>query len=507
MKSTDLNAEWSVNLSETDSRTMSALEVVESFKRGEMAEAYVWREGMDDWKPLLEVSELATLIQEATQVRTAMVSAKPASAPRATGSVDKGAKKPASVAPKAEPKVDKKSEPKTTTKSTAARVAARGVTADLFGSLDKAGSEEEPNVDIDQAAAQKLTGARNENSVLFSLDALKAGASGPAASNGLKNSSRPAPKAPTRGTIPSPKIQTAEDVLNMGGGGTLFTLGANQALVSAPPPPEAPKPKPAPVVETRPAAVLPVKGAPLSVPPAAVQAKSKKILFAGLGGAALVVIGGLALIIGSAGGKSKPKIDPETTAAATTESKPAVPPATQTAKPAPQASSDTGAAATASAVTTAPAESAKPEETSKPAESAKVAEVAKTVTEEDKKRYKEAQEEAKKRDSEKKDTEKKKDTPAPAGATGAFDKGAAVSALTSAASAASACKRPGGPTGAGRVTVTFAPSGRATTANVTGGAYGGTPVGGCVANVFRRARVPAFGGSPVTVAKSFNISP
>jgi len=46
-----------------------------------------------------------------------------------------------------------------------------------------------------------------------------------------------------------------------------------------------------------------------------------------------------------------------------------------------------------------------------------------------------------------------------------------------------------------------------TTANVTGAPFGGTPVGGCVANVFRRAKIPAFSGDAVTVSKSFTISP
>jgi hypothetical protein len=37
--------------------------------------------------------------------------------------------------------------------------------------------------------------------------------------------------------------------------------------------------------------------------------------------------------------------------------------------------------------------------------------------------------------------------------------------------------------------------------------FAGTPVGGCVAGVFKRARVPAFSGDPVTVSKSFSIIP
>ena len=108
----------------------------------------------------------------------------------------------------------------------------------------------------------------------------------------------------------------------------------------------------------------------------------------------------------------------------------------------------------------------------------------------------------------KKDDKKddKKDEPAASTTTAKFSRSAAISALGSAAGAASGCKKPGGPTGRGRVSVTFAPSGRVTTAVVSGPPFSGTSVGGCVAATFRRARVPAFKCSPVTVHKSFTIN-
>jgi hypothetical protein len=40
---------------------------------------------------------------------------------------------------------------------------------------------------------------------------------------------------------------------------------------------------------------------------------------------------------------------------------------------------------------------------------------------------------------------------------------------------------------------------------VVEGPFGGTPVGGCVAKLFRAAKVPPFTGDPVTVSKSFTI--
>jgi hypothetical protein len=101
-------------------------------------------------------------------------------------------------------------------------------------------------------------------------------------------------------------------------------------------------------------------------------------------------------------------------------------------------------------------------------------------------------------------TPEKKEESAAVG-TAPFSVSAAQVALTQAASNAAGCAKPGGPSGSGKATVTFAPSGRVTTANVATPPFAGTPVGGCVASQFRKARVPAFAGNPVTVSKSFNI--
>ncbi len=86
----------------------------------------------------------------------------------------------------------------------------------------------------------------------------------------------------------------------------------------------------------------------------------------------------------------------------------------------------------------------------------------------------------------------------------AFDRGAAAEALGAAAASVGSCKTADGPTGIGRAIVTFSNSGRATNANVSG-AYAGTGVGTCITQLFQQARVPAFSGPPVKVAKSFTI--
>jgi hypothetical protein len=103
------------------------------------------------------------------------------------------------------------------------------------------------------------------------------------------------------------------------------------------------------------------------------------------------------------------------------------------------------------------------------------------------------------------ETKKPDSTTMPTSGGGPFSVSAAQVALTQAAANAASCAKPGGPTGSGKAQVTFASSGRVTSANVSTPPFAGTAVGGCVASVFRRARVPAFSGQPVTVSKSFSV--
>jgi hypothetical protein len=85
----------------------------------------------------------------------------------------------------------------------------------------------------------------------------------------------------------------------------------------------------------------------------------------------------------------------------------------------------------------------------------------------------------------------------------AFDRGAAIAALG--AVNVQTSKKVGGPTGAGRVTVTFINNGTVSDAFV-GPPYAGTSVGACVMSKYRAITVPPFGGYPVTVSKSFTIT-
>jgi hypothetical protein len=86
-----------------------------------------------------------------------------------------------------------------------------------------------------------------------------------------------------------------------------------------------------------------------------------------------------------------------------------------------------------------------------------------------------------------------------------FDAREAASAVDGAAERASACRREGDPSGVAVVTITFAPSGRVTTATLAGPPFIGTATGSCIATTMRSARVSAFSGKHVTVRKTVTI--
>lgn len=492
----DAGDPWTVNLSDTEQRTMTTEEIVTGYHSGAVTDdAFAWKEGMDDWIPVLEVPELRAAIE-------AYGTAAPAAQPAPAQPVAAAA--PAFPAPPADPSPFAANPPWAAPAAAASAPAAPGApaasarlaggrshgAADLFGSVESAGSEEEAihtaSLPGSTAYDAKVTGARNENSVLFSLDSLKAGFAAPKPPPPKTGG---APKRPGRPGLQS----TPDDPFGMssgnsgmarlgGGGNPLFSMGDNQALLMAPPPP--PEPPPPPVVRD------PV-GVEYAPSPAAKKGSDKRILVIG-GGAALVLVLGIGIAVALSGGKKE-----EAVAEADTKREKSEKASEKAEKNSDESKSEKTEAkqeenkAAGEPAATAPSASAADK---------------KPPTEEEKKRFAEAQKKEQEKKEAEKPGEKKPELPVPTDGP-QFNKGAAIAALSSAASASTSCKRPGGPTGSGKVIVTFAPSGRVTSANVAGGAFGGTPVGGCVASVFRRAKVPPFGGSSVTVSKSFSIKP
>lgn len=462
---------WSVNVSENDERSLKTHEVVAGYLSGEFAgEVYVWRDGMGDWTSIPDAPELAAAIEAAKNKGSTATKHK---ALPTAGKIRTGEH------PAMEPGTGQ------TAKKQAARAAGakRPQSAhDLFAAASTAGSETDVAIS-ESDESQKMTGARNENSVLFSLDALKAGIT--ATPQKAVGSQKPA-------KTPRKKL---EDLLATGSGAAggptanALVLNASQALLTAPAPPP-PPPKPEPVVVAA------------SVAPAAVVAPAspKKKLGMVIGIVAAIVATGViaGVTVAVIGGKQPAPVVsvvqvPVASAPVTTPAPAATPAvAAETSKPAesaaeakPAESAAHAAAATgtksgagAQAAVKPGAAAATPAGASKPTETAK-----------------------------KEPAKKEEPASPPSSGVASFSKEAAAQALAVAASQTSICKKPDGPTGVGKVQVTFAPSGRATTANIVSGPFGGTAVGGCVSGVFKRAKVPAFSGDPVTVSKSFTISP
>jgi predicted Zn finger-like uncharacterized protein len=438
---------WTVNLSDTDNREMTSEEILAAWKAGSVTDdAYVFREGFDDWTPILDVPELARLVGSSAADAAPTPFAPPA------GPSPFGA-------------------------SAAARAATAERSGDMFGAAATASASEPPAPMFPSAGAGKGagagTGARNESSVLFSLDALKAGFSAP---------------APTLTTTSN------DDPFDLGGPGSIGGLGgslaANQALLSAPPPEPKKRPKPKPVVakdgEAAPAPAL----------------SRNKLIMIGVGAvAAMILVGVLGFALG--GGSGDEAVAKNEVTKDESDGKVRTGKANEKADDDKEAKADDGK---------------KDEGDAKGDKEAKADDDKEAKADDDK--------EAKANDDKKDDkgstasksggTTSAKDDKKPekkaeakpekqVAAAGAFDKGAARAALASAAANAASCKIPGGPTGSGKAIVTFAPSGRVTTANVVGGKFGGTSVGGCVASRFRRSSVPPFSGGPITVSKSFTI--
>jgi len=169
----DAPAMWSVNLSDTDSRTMSVEEIVAGYASGLVtADAFVWKDGMTDWVAVLE-SELAPLLHSAPAAAApaAPVAAAPAPAASSPAASSPAASAPVAAMPLASmPTAPTVGAPAaagrgtmphfaapnlasatagSASRPTAARPAAARVqaqpdnTQDLFGGIDAAGADED----------------------------------------------------------------------------------------------------------------------------------------------------------------------------------------------------------------------------------------------------------------------------------------------------------------------------------------------------------------------------
>ena len=177
------DAQWHVNVTDTDQRTMSMAELVDAYNAGVVTqETFIWTDGMDDWKPLAEVEPVVSALHaSAGQMAVGTPGAFETPGPAAY----EPAPEPAAYEPPAPAAYEAPAafaapapapEPK---RAAVQRREARG--RDLFAT--NAGEEgvqtSAPVVTGGMAASAGgaagdagLTGQRNENSVLFSLAVL-----------------------------------------------------------------------------------------------------------------------------------------------------------------------------------------------------------------------------------------------------------------------------------------------------------------------------------------------
>lgn len=519
--------QWTVNVAEGDQRTMTIGEIVQEYKAGVVTDdTYCWKDGMNDWLPLREIEALyqSVTLGPPPQLSTSadgfsplsLAASPPSAAPSPPASdagggfgLFGGASSSSTNGNGEHTDVNGSASlfGGAGSSTAAARRAGGRQTgnADLFGSAAQAGGENDVMTSAAGGAAAaaaggetKMTGARNENSVLFSLTALTNDNSSPAPT---KNETTA--QADGSGLIDIRALASSmgvdkdknagnakvDDIMNLSGGGAFSAALA--APVLAPP--------------TADASIYSGSGAPE-------EGKKKNTMLIGLigGGAILgVCILAAAMILG--GGK---KDDKDTKAAPTSTESPtasataqATP--TDTAKPA-----DTGSGTTAAPPSTGEAKTADNGKGTAPAaktttktpsttpeKTAAVDTPPATPTPAPPSKPRSLQDEMNKATGN--DT-KPPPAAAPAAGGAPFDRGAALAALSGVA--VQSCKKPDGPTGGGKVRVTFEPNGSVSKVEFSEGPFGGTPVGGCILGKFRGARVPAFSGAAVTAAKSFVVN-
>jgi predicted Zn finger-like uncharacterized protein len=484
--------QWSVLVADGDQRTATASQVVELFASGVInSDTPVWKDGMADWLPIAQVDELRAVVQHGPAVSMLPDHSSPLGSmlpDTSQASAQAGAQPPL---PAAEP-IAAKAPAARLAVPDAARRRGRGGSTDLFGAsvqddvMTSAAVDPVPHVPAG-GGADRMTGARNENSVLFSLASLTGGGGAAPKPASSGDQSPPSSKADLRALMGSgeskPVAQKSklDDIINLSGGG-VYSPAMLTAPALAPPPVEeltaaadavgpVAKPKSKALIVLVVLGVVAIAGAAIAFAMNS-QAEADKAMAAASASAKAAAE---ALASALAAAENKPPSS-ESPSADTPAAAPTVLAPGQTA-PKPEAEKKTVVAAKAD----------KPAEKEKPAPVAGLPPPPAALG-------------------------VPPPAPAPkeaapaAGGSGDFDRAAALSALSAAATAAQSCKKPDGPTGSGRIAVTFANNGQATTANVEGPPFAGTPVGGCVAARFRGTHVPPYGGTPITVHKTFNIN-
>ena len=528
------NDQWTVNVADGDQRTMTGQEIVAEYRAGVVNdETYCWKDGMADWLPVREIDQLygavklgpargpSDSLHDDISVPPQSIPAPSANAAALFSASDAspldspfaGSNGNGHYADAREP-----AHAPVAAASAARRGGGRGQGADLFGNVATAGGEE----DVMTSAAtsqggggfpsggggleeQKLTGQRNESSVLFSLSALTEGGKGDSGPSANRTTATAGGSglidiralSQTMGSDDKKDTNArVDDIMNLSGGGAFGAALA--APILAPPPLEMShdysqqggggKSNNMLFVAIIAGALLIAVGIVVAVVltrPTVAPIDTASTNPTGSGTGTMAAGTGTPTAAGTAAGADT-AASAATTAAAVADNTPPPPgtgnavgktPAVTGGGAAPKGNG--GGAAVVAAKDPTPAAPAAPKAAAPPTDLAGAmgAAAGKPAA---------------------------AAPPAETASGAPFDRGAASGAIG--AVNVQSCAKPGGPTGAGHVKITFAPNGSVSAAIIDSGPFNGTPVGGCIVGKFRGPHVPAFGGGPITVGKSFTIN-
>jgi predicted Zn finger-like uncharacterized protein len=453
---------WTVNVADGDQRVMTEPEVVAAYRAGVVThDTYCWKDGMADWLPVGEIAALhAACSSGAAAGEFPAKGQDAAAAPTRTSTPPAGPPR-ASTSPK-----ERNGAPSAAASATAARRAGgRAAAADLFRGVAQAGGEDEvmtsapPSLpspgDAHRASAAKDTGAAAPSMTATTE------ASGLIDIRQLGQQMRPA--------ADEKKKTRVDDIMNIGGGGA-FGPSLAAPVLTAPSLEHYSQPPPG-----------------MLAGPVASQVKSRALMIVAVSAGFFFLVAAVGVLVlifrGTGPGEERDRTPTSaTTTAAGSSTGAASGTSAASAVEAPVAPSATAAASAApsESASAAASASAGPSETSHAASgAAPKAYVAVAAP-------------------------KEAPPAAPAGAE--FNMGETRARLGAIAGGVQTCKR-GDTSGSGRVEIVFGPSGSAQSATLLGGSpFDGTPTGKCVEARFRQAKVPAFGGGPQTVTKSFTIN-
>ncbi|MBK8251925.1 MAG: zinc-ribbon domain-containing protein [Polyangiaceae bacterium] len=316
-----------VNVADGDQRTMTVTELVSAYQSQVVtADTYVWADGMGDWQPLGQVEAIVAALNGGTPSQPPVATPPPAAAVPAAASSAEAMASAASLAASARPAARREPQKRADVFGNEKNDDV-ATSAPLFSASARAAAS-------NAAAAAKSSAPREENSVLFSLNALtsKSATQTPAPSavrkdsredSGLIDLRALAAAAQEKSKASAPSIPP---VGGMGLGGDeagLFPLGVPAAQQPAAPP----------------------VAATVTAPPPA----SKAPMFIGIGAlvAALAIVGVFFAM------KSDDKPVTETAAQPTITATAAQPTATATATAEPAPTAEASATPTASASSTA----------------------------------------------------------------------------------------------------------------------------------------------------------